>query len=226
MWSVEEGEALLWLHGVREKEQAGFQKRHHTHHIQLIPWEHPLQECWEFPPHCCVVKFCYGSKLKGRIQKSPRWAWWLANERGTISTVSILLLEWVGQEHHLASKLMQPLPGPELKQSTVINFACIPLSTMKCHSVGRPPGEWAFMQVQEKWEAKLACCKVWGFFAMGYHLSRWTLLAKRRSKHVPVGDASHWLTFFSLFVFQLLAVIRGRSSLRLRGTGGCCRFGI
>lgn len=35
MWSVEEGEVLK-LHGVREKEQAGFQKRHQELHVPLV----------------------------------------------------------------------------------------------------------------------------------------------------------------------------------------------
>lgn len=66
------------------------------------------------------------------------------------------------------------------------------------------------------------------FFYHGVSALEINSTGKRRQQimHLFVGGASYRVIFFSFLLFQLLAVIRGRSSLRLRGTSCCCCFGI
>lgn len=82
----------------------------------------------------------------------------------------------VGQEHHLASKLMRLLPRPGLR-----HYCYVHSSVNKHHSAGRPPSKWAFMQVLEKWEAKLACCKVWDIFCRGVSPPRMNPAGKKKA---------------------------------------------
>lgn len=134
---------------------------------------------------------------------------------------------WVGQEHHLATKLMQLLPGPGLKQSAIINFACIPLVDNQmpfCRQT--PQANEPLCKFTRNVKQNLLTVKSETFLPWGITSQDELCRQREGRKHAPVSDASHGVTFFSLFIFQLLAVVRGRSSLCLRGTGGCCRFGI
>lgn len=98
--------------------------------------------------------------------------------------------------------------------------------TRLCRPVSRQLGFWEHSGGKESTACLLVKSKTFFFFFFLPWIINSTGREKQQNMCLFVGDAGHWVTFFSFFLFQLLAVIRGRSSLRLRGTSSRCRFGI